>query len=441
MVTLIVAAILSQDPREELLKSQTAAAIELLGKASANDYRRGQTAIAEIGRAAEAALVAALTNEAATAQVRALACDSLGDIRASSKPAVDALRGRLGDRAYFGTTVASRAARALGRIGDPSAIADLIAALKGATDDTALRYESIVALGRLRAIDAIGEIKTRVGDKAKTDTHQLVASAALQALAMLNARGAVEEVAAALDDGAPDEWGPMADMTVGQVAVWTLEQLMPSADWPGGPKSIAEMAAAQRQNRVNDWKAWRDNRKKVVEARAKLDALVAAIAAYKTDTGKLPEKLEALHSGEKKYVADVNATTDPWITSFAYDVPGWGADYNLYSKGADNKRGGTGLNADLWNHEAWQAFTVDKTKATLKELGNAVELYQKQKGSWPPSLLTLKNENLFAGAIEDAWGNVPAYEPGTETTSYKLTSYGYDGKPRGEGVDADLTHP
>jgi hypothetical protein len=134
-------------------------------------------------------------------------------------------------------------------------------------------------------------------------------------------------------------------------------------------------------------------------------------------------------------------TWDPWLVSFTYHVPGWGAEYDLYSKGADAQQGGTGLNEDLWNHNQWQAFTAAKTKDTLREIGTAIENYKAQKGNWPPSLLALKNENLYTGEIADAWGNMPAYEPGSDAAPYKLTSYGYDGKPGGEGADADLTHP
>lgn len=441
MTTLLLAALMAQDPRAELIKKQTAAAIELLKKESANDYRRGQAALADLGRAAEPALVAVLNDEKTAAQVRALACDTLGDIRAATPEAIATLRRRLTDYEYFGTTVASRAARALGRSGEAAAVPDLIAALKASDDrnDLALRYESIAALGRLRAIAAADDIKTRVADKGKTDTNQLIASAALQALALLEAKGAVEEAAAALDNAAPDDWGPFPDWTVAQVAVWTLEQLMDPATWPGGTKSIASATTAERRAFVDKWVKWRDDRKKVIEAREKLDTLVAAIAAFKADNGKFPEKLDELYSGEKKYVENDRATWDPWLTTYGYDAPGWGAEYNLYSKGADQQRGGKGLDEDIWNHNEWQAFTTSKTKETLREIGTAIGTYKAQKGTWPPSLLALKNDNLYNGDLTDAWGNMPSYDPGE--AAYTLTSYGYDGKPGGEGVDADLKHP
>jgi hypothetical protein len=85
--------------------------------------------------------------------------------------------------------------------------------------------------------------------------------------------------AAALDNPAPDDWGPFPDWTVGQVAVWTLEQLMAPDTWPGGTKSITSATAMERRAFVDKWVKWRDDRGKVLEK------LVAAIAAYKADTG------------------------------------------------------------------------------------------------------------------------------------------------------------
>ena len=63
-----------------------------------------------------------------------------------------------------------------------------------------------------------------------------------------------------------------------------------------------------------------------------------SIDDYKTTNGAYPAKLDDLPSGPP---------LDAWGNPFVYRSPGLGADYDLLSLGADNAKGGDGLDADI----------------------------------------------------------------------------------------------
>jgi general secretion pathway protein G len=95
---------------------------------------------------------------------------------------------------------------------------------------------------------------------------------------------------------------------------------------------------------------------------------------------------------------------------------------------------------------------VDTTKAQLQNISSALELYYLDSSKYPSgetglTILTnspndgsvwngpyLKGE----GALKDAWGNKFIYEQATDQTNIVLKSYGRDGKPQGQGLDADI---
>lgn len=92
-------------------------------------------------------------------------------------------------------------------------------------------------------------------------------------------------------------------------------------------------------------------------ARAQLDALNKALAAYRLDTGHFPSTEQGLKSlverpgDEAKWSGPYLAKAlppDPWDHAYVYRRPGdAGRDYELLSLGKDGQPGGTGENADI----------------------------------------------------------------------------------------------
>lgn len=92
-------------------------------------------------------------------------------------------------------------------------------------------------------------------------------------------------------------------------------------------------------------------------ARAQLDALSKALAAYRLDTGHFPSSEQGLRAlverpaDEPKWSGPYLTKAlpaDPWDNAYIYRLPGdAGHDYELLSYGKDRQRGGTGENADI----------------------------------------------------------------------------------------------
>ena len=97
---------------------------------------------------------------------------------------------------------------------------------------------------------------------------------------------------------------------------------------------------------------------------------------------------------------------------------------------------------------------VETTKAQLKNIGSALELYYLDSGKYPSpdiglnALVAAPNDgSLWNGpylksvaALKDAWGNKFAYEQAGEPLAILVKSLGRDGKPEGQGLDADLEY-
>ncbi len=115
----------------------------------------------QLGSTAVPPLLEALKNE--PPRKRFLICEILGQIR--DPRAVPALIDRLKDQ-EANPSVASAAARALGRLGDRRAVEPLMEKLD--TPDRELLYNTIVALGNLRSKQAVESILEKVNDDRKT---------------------------------------------------------------------------------------------------------------------------------------------------------------------------------------------------------------------------------------------------------------------------------
>lgn len=104
------------------------------------------------------------------------------------------------------------------------------------------------------------------------------------------------------------------------------------------------------------------NRSEATTARAQIDALSKAVAAYRIDMGRYPpneQGLRALVDGANDprwrgpYMSgDVRSAIppDPWGTPYQYRSPGsHGREFDIVSLGRDRAAGGSGDDADITN--------------------------------------------------------------------------------------------
>jgi general secretion pathway protein G len=97
----------------------------------------------------------------------------------------------------------------------------------------------------------------------------------------------------------------------------------------------------------------------------------------------------------------------------------------------------------------------DRAKVKLAQtqvdtIASKIEQYQSDVGSLPPDLEAMvkapANSAGWLGPyakeqeLKDPWGHPLEYHVPGASGPYDLTSYGRDGKPGGESVDADISH-
>lgn len=98
---------------------------------------------------------------------------------------------------------------------------------------------------------------------------------------------------------------------------------------------------------------------------------------------------------------------------------------------------------------------VGKAKADIRNYETALELFYLDIGSYPPeeygleALVSLpqgldsdryRDGGYIKKIEEDPWGQPYIYiQPGEEGRKYEIISYGGDGQPGGEGIEADIT--
>jgi general secretion pathway protein G len=103
---------------------------------------------------------------------------------------------------------------------------------------------------------------------------------------------------------------------------------------------------------------------------------------------------------------------------------------------------------------------VDKARVTraasdIRAIETALDLYRLDNFKYPtteqglqalvkqpadPSITNYRSEGYLPAIPKDPWNNVYIYaSPGPEGHAYEITTYGKDGKPGGEGYDADIT--
>ena len=99
---------------------------------------------------------------------------------------------------------------------------------------------------------------------------------------------------------------------------------------------------------------------------------------------------------------------------------------------------------------------ITAAKTDIRSIGTALDLYRLDNFKYPttdqglraliqqPADPTIRNWRkggyVSEGSLKDPWGNDYQYVyPGTHGREYDILSYGRDGKPGGEGPDADIT--
>jgi HEAT repeat protein len=227
----------------------------------------------EIGRASVDALMKAAKDK--RPEMRHLACELLGDIRDAK--AVPVLLEALGDKDEFGTSVASVAARALGRIGDRAVIPQLVKALE--SPDRDLRYEAARALGILRADEAKAALRKLLKDQGETSHHRLIRCAAAEAAGRLRDGEALEDLGTMLSDEMVER---RTERRVKVYAALALERIMQAA------KGNLRGSDKDRDEAVKAWAEWWKKRTAKPEAEAPKPAAGAPAPAAPAGGEKQP---------------------------------------------------------------------------------------------------------------------------------------------------------
>lgn len=94
---------------------------------------------------------------------------------------------------------------------------------------------------------------------------------------------------------------------------------------------------------------------------------------------------------------------------------------------------------------------MQTTKAQISALESALDAYRLDVGSYPTTELGLNALRVRPSGMTkwegpylpkdvppDAWGNPYVYKCPSEHGDYEIVSYGADGQPGGEGINADI---
>lgn len=206
-------------------------------------------ALLEIGGPAVLPLATKLQAADTSADAKYMICDLLGELRATTT--VQALLLILKDPQEHVSSVASAAARALGLLGDASAIGPLREALK--STDLELQYEAIRALGNLRAVDAAPELRKFLASENKPTAYErYLACAAVEALGRMKDKASVKQIAAWIRSGSKE---PGTERTFSHYAIRALESI---TDLNQGSLTTSD---DERTKTEDAWSKWWDENK------------------------------------------------------------------------------------------------------------------------------------------------------------------------------------
>ncbi len=104
-----------------------------------------------------------------------------------------------------------------------------------------------------------------------------------------------------------------------------------------------------------------------------------------------------------------------------------------------------GIVATLVVRNVMPGFTggqVNAAKAQINTISTSVEAYYMENGRYPENLQALVSKgHLRESQLKDPWKNDIVYRvPGQSGRDFDLISHGQDGKPGGEGNNADISN-
>jgi type II secretion system protein G len=460
-----------QDPpkpppgRDEIFKQDIENAVKKLGSDKYTESYVAREELIELGRRAIPAVTAELSKKDAKPAVKRACCEILGALRDPSKEAVAALTAKLKDTDEYGTSIASAAARALASIGDDASVPALVETLKSRAVETdkLLKVEVIRALGVLRAKEGTELLRKALEDKKNASVGEsdegarLVAAVAADALGLIRAPEAVDELGGKLQDPTPD---PASGQSLGVHAARALQRILAheikKEDGRGGDLT----GEADAVNKTLDaWKKWWDGAsaaRNIEETKSRLSKVAAAVEAFKKAQGKYPEVLPYLQT-KPDYAKDwpkdgyyQGELKDAWGRGLNYRAPGTGAEFDVFSYGSDGRTWGGGNGSDLYHHENWKAAKKAETKKAIEDTVKALNQFKADQERYPEKLVDLvarpttypvKNwkDGYLKSVPEDGFNKPLVYRiPGTAGEPFDLLSLGADDAEGGQGPDEDL---
>lgn len=457
--------------RDEIIKQDIENAIKKLGSNRYTESFVAAEELKELGRRGVPAMVAELNKKDTSAAVKRSLCEILGAVREPNAAVISALKARLNDPDEFGTSIASAAARSLAAIGDDSAVSAIIDTLKSKSvdSDRILKYECIRAAGLFRAREAVEPLRKALDDKkpasaGENDDAPLIAASAADALGLIRSLDAVDDLANKLSDLTMNA---STSQTLGVHAARALQRILEhelrgktEKDEPRAGALSGE--ASEVQATLKAWQTWwasKSAKKNIEETRVRLAKVVAAIDKYKAEQGAYPMILDHVSvkpetATAKPYPKDgyfQGELKDGWGRKFVYRLPGTGADFDVFSYGADGATWGGGDNADLWSHDKWRDAIKAKSKAALEETVKAIGQFKADNERLPEKLYDLvarpayplKKEWPKDGYLKtipkDGFDNFLIYNyPSKAGADFDVISYGADGAEGGSDENEDL---
>lgn len=462
-----------QDPkpvqgRDEILKQDVDNAIKKLASNRFTESFVAAEELKELGRRAVPALVAELNKKDTPASVKRALCEILGVIRDSGKDVVSALTAKLKDPDEFGSSIASSAARALTLIGDDSALPAILETLKSKAVETdrILKYECIRAAGTYRSKEGVEALRKALDDKkpasaGENDDAPLIAAAAADALGMIRALDAVDDLANKLSDTTNN---PSSSQTLGVHAARALQRILEHELRGKSEKDEPRAGAlagepAEIKTTLDAWQKWwtsKSAKKNIEETKVRITKLAAAVEAFKKDQGSYPIVLQHLKTKPetaKTWPKDgyyAGELKDAWNRDFVYQAPGTGADFDIRSYGADQSTWGAGDNADLWNHDKWREAKRAETKKAIEDAVKAIEQFKTDNERYPDAILHLVSRPAYplkkwpdGGYLKsipkDAYDNFLRYNnPSKAGAVYDVYSLGADNAEGGTDENEDF---